>query len=146
MLTIVSWLMALVSVAAQPPGQPTPTSAAALDFEYFKTHVQPILVAKRPGHARCISCHAGRTPMPLQPLPRGGAWSDEESRKNFDAVGRMVVPGSLKSKLLVHPLAEEAGGDLFHSGGKHWSSQDEPEWQTLAAWVRGEKANSQKHP
>jgi hypothetical protein len=116
----------------------TTRESAPLDFEYFKTHVQPIFLAKRPGHARCISCHAGRTPMPLQRLSPGStSWTDEESRKNFESVRRMVVPGSLQSKLLVHPLATEAGGDLFHSGGKHWTSQNDPEWQTLAGWVRG---------
>jgi YVTN family beta-propeller protein len=44
----------------------------------------------------------------------------------------------LKSKLLLHPLAVEAGGDPGHDGGKHWTSQDDPEWQVLAAWVRGD--------
>jgi hypothetical protein len=39
----------------------------------------------------------------------------------------------------MHPLAEEAGGDQMHSGGKHWDSQNNPEWQTLAEWVRGQK-------
>ena len=45
---------------------------------------------------------------------------------------------SAASRLLLHPLAESAGGDPSHDGGKHWTSQDDPEWQTLAAWVRGE--------
>ncbi len=82
--------------------------------------------------------------MRLQPLSPGHAdWNEEESRKNFEAVRRAVVPGSLQSKLLVHPLAPEAGGDIFHNGGKHWSSQTDPEWQTLAAWVRGEKREKQ---
>jgi hypothetical protein len=40
--------------------------------------------------------------------------------------------------LLVHPLAEKAGGDFYHSGGKHWNSQNDPEWRTLRAWVLGE--------
>jgi len=32
---------------------------------------------------------------------------------------RVVVPGSVaKSPILTHPLAEKAGGDFFHSGGK----------------------------
>jgi hypothetical protein len=35
------------------------------------------------------------------------------------------------------PLAEEGGGTPFHPGGKHWQSQDDPEWRTLAAWVIG---------
>jgi len=47
------------------------------------------------------------------------------------------VPGSPESsRLLMHPLAVQAGGDEFHGGGKHWASRDEGEWQTLAAWVR----------
>jgi hypothetical protein len=113
-------------------------ATASLDYEVFKAKVQPIFLAKRPGHARCISCHSSGTPLRLQPLPAGATtWNDAESRKNFDAVKRVVIPGSLKSMLLVHPLAEQAGGDFFHNGGKHWNSQNDPEWQTLKAWVLG---------
>ena len=112
-----------------------PTAPASLDFDFFKTKVQPIFLAKRPGHARCISCHASGTPLRLQPLAPGStSWTDEESRKNFEAVTRFAA-GSLRSPLLRHPLAEQAGGDFFHSGGKHWDSQSDPEWQTLKAWV-----------
>jgi hypothetical protein len=120
-------------------GQPQP-EALALDYEFFKTRVQPIFVARRPGHARCVACHASGTPLRLQPLAPGStAWSEEDSRRNFEAVRRVVVPGSVKSRLLVHALAEEAGGDFYHNGGKHWSAQDDPEWQTLKAWVLGQK-------
>jgi hypothetical protein len=116
----------------------------SLDYEMFKTQVQPIFLAKRPGHARCISCHASGTPLRLQPLPPGRTmWNEEESRKNFEAVRRVVVPGSIKSMLLVHPLAEQAGGDFFHNGGKHWTSQNDPEWQVLKAWVVGSSRSEQ---
>jgi hypothetical protein len=116
----------------------------SLDFEMFKTQVQPIFLAKRPGHARCISCHASGTPLRLQPLPPGRTmWNEEESRKNFEAVRRVVVPGSIKSMLLVHPLAEQAGGDFFHNGGKHWTSQNDPEWQVLKTWVVGSSRSEQ---
>jgi len=129
-------VVAMVVVAAAWLGQaPAPPS---LDYEVFKTQVQPIFLAKRAGHARCVSCHSSGTPLRLQPLSAGTTtWNEEESRKNFEAVKRVVVPGSLKSMLLVHPLAEAAGGDFFHSGGKHWNSQNEAEWQTLKAWVLG---------
>jgi len=50
----------------------------------------------------------------------------------------------MKSLMLVHPLAEAAGGDRFHAGGKQWKSQSDPEWQTLAAWVRGETTGGTK--
>ena len=86
------------------------------------------------------------TPMRLQPVTAGHTtWSDEESRKNFDVVRRMVVPGSAKSRLLMHPLAENAGGDFYHNGGKQWSSQNDPEWQTVKSWVMGETMSSGRH-
>jgi hypothetical protein len=135
---IVALTLALAASAGQPPSKPS------LDFEMFKTQVQPIFLAKRPGHARCISCHASGTPLRLQPLPAGRTmWNEEESRKNFEAVRRVVVPGSIKSMLLVHPLAEQAGGDFFHNGGKHWTSQNDPEWQVLKTWVVGSSRSGQ---
>jgi hypothetical protein len=128
-------VLVLTSLAGLRGQQPPP---ASLDYDVFKTKVQPIFLAKRPGHARCVSCHASGTPLRLQPLAPGSTtWNDEQSRKNFEAVKRVVVPGSEKSMLLIHPLAEPAGGDFFHNGGKHWSSQSDPEWQTLKAWVLG---------
>ena len=135
-------IVILTLTAAAWAGQPP--APASLDFEMFKTQVQPIFLAKRAGHARCISCHASGTPLRLQPLRAGRTmWNDEESHKNFEAVRRFVVPGSLKSMLLVHPLAEQAGGDFFHNGGKHWTSQTDPEWQVLKTWVVG-KARSEQ--
>src|SRR5260370_25951570 len=86
---------------------PAPTAGVSLDYEFFKTRVQPVFLTKRPGHARCIACHGAGTPLRLQPLAPGSAtWNDEDSRRNFEAVRRVVVPGSLKSRLLVHPLTE----------------------------------------
>ena len=136
-------VLASVSVAS------AQTPAPALDFDFFKTRVQPIFLAERPGHARCIACHGSGTPMRLQPLATGRTtWTDEESRKNFDAVRRMVVPGSAKSRLLMHPLAESAGGDFYHNGGKHWSSQNDAEWLTIKSWVMGDTLVSaaERHP
>jgi hypothetical protein len=123
----------------------SPDGAPQLDYGFFKERVQPILLAKRPGHARCVACHSHGTPA-LQPLAPGAAvWTEEQSRLNFAAWKPFVVPGSpLKSPLLLHPLAKEAGGDRFHAGGKHWKSQDDPEWQTLAAWVSGRKIGDAK--
>jgi YVTN family beta-propeller protein len=137
------WLCLVTWPVASQQGVPSSATPAALDYEFFKSRVQPIFLAKRSGHARCISCHASGTPLRLQPLASGSsAWNEEDTRKNFEAVRRVVVPGSVKSKLLVHPLAEEAGGDFYHNGGKHWSSQNDAEWQTLKTWVLGQTASS----
>jgi hypothetical protein len=133
-------LLCLTALLAGALAQQRPASTPSLDFEFFRTRVQPILLARRPGHARCVACHAIGTPLRLQPLSPGATeWNEEQSRKNFEAFRRVVIPGDPRSRLLVHPLLEEAGGDFYHNGGKHWTSQDDPEWQTLRAWVLGAK-------
>jgi len=130
---------ATAALQAQGAGSP---AASTLDFEYFRTKVQPIFVARREGHTRCVSCHSKGTPMRLQELSSGATtWTEEQSRKNMQVVQARVIPFNLNSsKLLVHPLLAEGGGDFYHSGGKHWNSFLDPEWQTLANWVCGRKA------
>jgi hypothetical protein len=118
-----------------------PAPSSTLDYAYFKAKVQPLLLEKRPGHARCSTCHARSSNFRLQPLPAGRTtWTEEESRKNFEAAIRFVLPGVvLKSRLLTMPLAHEAGGTEFHPGGKHWETQSDPEFKTMADWVNGAK-------
>jgi hypothetical protein len=135
-LAIASWALAILGLLT--PQGSAPAGTASLDYDMFKSKIEPIFLAKRPGHARCISCHATGTPFRLQKLdPGASAWTEEESRKNFEAVKRVAIPGNAKSRLLIHPLAEDAGGDFFHNGGKHWQSQNDPEWQALKAWIMG---------
>src|SRR5689334_853619 len=133
LLVLAVFVACAASASAQQSAGPT------LDYEFFKARVQPVFTTKRPGNARCVSCHDSGTPMRLQRLPPGAAtWSEEDSRKNFELVKSRVIAGKPEiSKLLRHPLAESAGGDAHHDGGKHWSTKDDPEYQTLAAWVRG---------
>ena len=131
---------ATVMLRAQEGAAP---AASRLDFEFFKTKVQPIFLAKREGHARCVACHTKGTPMRLQALSPGATtWDEEQSRKNFQIVVPRVIPRNLtQSRLLIHPLEAEGGGDFYHSGGKHWNSFFNPEWQIMANWVCGRKAN-----
>lgn len=129
----------VVAAAQQSGASATPTQ---LDYSFFKTSIQPIFTAKRPGLVRCVQCHTHSTNsrLLLQPFAAGvTSWDEEQSRKNFETVARLVSPGKpTASRLLLHPLARPAGGDPFHAGGKHWDSQDAPEWRILAAWVRGQ--------
>jgi hypothetical protein len=113
------------------------TAPPTVSYEFFRDRVQPIFLAKRAGHARCVECHDNQTPR-LQELSQGAStWNEEQSHKNFDAWRQLIVPGDpMSSRMLMHPLAKEAGGDPFHAGGKHWKSQSDPEWQTLVAWVK----------
>lgn len=129
------------------PQQATAPPAPSLDYEVFKTRVQPIFLARRAGRARCYACHAlgageGNAPaaMHLELLSPGSTtWNEEQSRKNFEVVRTKVVPGNPRaSRLLIHPLRYEAGGDQSHGGGAQFLSANEPEWQIIAAWVRGD--------
>jgi len=53
---------------------------------------------------------------------------------------RLVNPGDPSgSRLLLHPLAPEDGGNVFHSGGRQFASKDDPGWKALADWVNGRK-------
>src|SRR5580698_3253244 len=76
--------------------------AQTLDFETYRTRVEPIFLKRRPGHARCAVCHeANNSAFRLQAIPpAGGTWTEEQSRKNFESVSHLVKPGDpLGSKL-----------------------------------------------
>ena len=132
------WLILFFMAWAQATPAPAPS---ALDYATYKAKIEPLLLEKRPGHARCVVCHSTGTNFRLQPLSPGQkAWTDEQSQKNFQMVSRFVLPGvPTKSRFLVMALAHEAGGVEFHPGGKHWQTQDDPEWKTMADWVKAAK-------
>ena len=111
--------------------------AQTLDYETYKKTVEPIFAKKRVGHARCVACHsASNNAFRLQPLAEGSTWTDEQSRRNFESVSKLVNPANPQaSKLLMHPLSHEAGGDEFHSGGRQFLSKDDPDWKAIAAWA-----------
>jgi hypothetical protein len=143
LLFLVAAFLALPPTAAAPAAQGSGNPAEKLlDFEFFRTQIQPIFLAKRDGNSRCYSCHSHGTPMRLQELsPGASTWNEQQSRQNYQIVLPRVVPRSLTyTRLLTHPLASEAGGTFYHSGGKHWTSILNSEWQTLANWVCGRKA------
>src|SRR5574341_969822 len=90
---------------------PAAATGQSLDYEVFKTRIEPIFLARRAGHTRCYACHAlgageGNAPaaMRLERLSPGSTtWNEDQSRKNFEAVSRKVVPGNpLASPLLIH--------------------------------------------
>jgi len=117
----------------------------SLDFAFYKSNVEPIFLKARSGHARCYACHSEANRIfHLEKLPPDAvAWTDEKSRNNFQSAIHLVVPGNpFLSPLLLHPLAPEAGGDAFHSGGRQFVSQNDSDWLALAEWVRGARNDS----
>jgi hypothetical protein len=115
-------------------------TAPKLDYGFFKSRVEPIFLTKRSDHARCYICHVeSNNAFHLERLSPGARdWTEEQSRRNFEMVSMLVNPGDPgTSRLLLHPLAPEAGGDVFHSGGRQFASKRDPAWRTLVAWVKG---------
>jgi hypothetical protein len=133
-------------LGAQAPSGSKPT----LDYEFFKTKVEPIFLKKRePDHARCYVCHetshhSGRDFFLERLAPGASFWTEEQSRANFQTVSKLVIPGNpMASLFVIMPLGPEAGGIAdTHQGGRQFRSQDDPDWKNMAAWVRGEKAAS----
>lgn len=111
--------------------------AQTLNYETYKKTVEPVFTKKREGHARCVACHsASNNAFRLQPLADGSTWTEEQSRLNFESVSKLVNRKNPQaSMLLTHPLAHEAGGDEFHSGGRQFLSKDDPDWKAIAAWI-----------
>src|SRR5213076_1720183 len=103
-------LLALVAAVAAAL-QAAPACAQSLDYEFFKARVEPIFLKKKPGHTRCYVCHAESiNAFRLEKLAPGAKfWTEEQSRRNFATVSKLVVPGNFSaSRLLFMPLAPEA--------------------------------------
>jgi hypothetical protein len=137
--------------AGAPASQEVSASMRALDFEFFKTRVEPIFLKKRVGHARCYACHgSGTGPQYLVKLSPGNTfWTEDQSRKIFQNVSGLVDRDDpMNSRLLIHPLSPFAGGDIafVHSGGRQFASKKDPDWQTMAEWVSGRKVASSPGP
>ena len=141
----VSSVTSIVAFTATLTLATTVESQQPLSFEVYRSEIEPIFIAPRGGHgpsiSPCATCHVtSGTPLKLAPLREredGSVyWTEVESRRNFSVVSRLVVPGQPeRSRLLLKALATEAGGAPFHVGGKFFSSQADPEWQTMAAWI-----------
>lgn len=136
------------SVATAQNSASSETQAQQLDYEFFKTKVEPVFLKRRSAdHARCYVCHQmghhGGGPLSLQMLLPGMTfWTEEQSRQNFETVSKLVIPGDPDRSLLLRmPLAPEAGGLAdTHQGGRQFASQDDPDWKNFKAWVMGAKA------
>jgi hypothetical protein len=116
--------------------------AEALDYEVFTRRIEPLFLGKRAGHAGCYTCHEeSNNAFRLEKLlPGANFWTEEQSRRNFETVSRLVTPGAPEeSRLLLRPLAPEAGGSAYHSGGRQFNSQSDPAWHAIADWVIGAK-------
>jgi hypothetical protein len=141
-LRVLSVVVAAGAVWAATSVSEVASQGKPLDYEVFKTRIEPMFLEKREGHVRCYTCHSeNNSAFHLERLSAGAkSWTDEQSRKNFQSVAGLVVPNDpASSRMLIHPLAPEAGGDLFHSGGRQFETKNDPAWKLLAQWAGAEK-------
>ena len=135
-------LAAVAAVAAARPAQVSAQGKPVPDFGFYRSRVEPIFLTKKEGHTRCVVCHEGASNnFHLERLgPGANAWTEEQSRRNFAMVQNLINPGDPETSLLtLHPLAPEAGGHAFHSGGRQFESRSDKDWETLVAFVIGAK-------
>ena len=139
------WLFAAACAVENPPAPP-----AALDVNYFRCDVQPVLAA------RCAfpACH-GSARRPLSIFAPGRmryqvGWdrptapiTQQELDLNFGiARGFTTTTATGKPWLLAKPLAPSAGG-YYHRAGDLFGSEDvflattDPGYQILASWIAG---------
>jgi hypothetical protein len=133
--TVLKWIRSL------PADKYVPPQVAPVDFQFFRSCVQKVFQNPREGHIRCSNCHnAGQ--IGFAPVPGEGRteWNEDEARRAFGVITRLIVPGNpVESRFLLKPLHPDGGGSYAHNGVRRWQSRDDPEWQMLAAWVRGER-------
>ena len=131
---LLQWIQSL-------PNEYVPAPEPEIDFEFFRACVQPVFQAGREGQIRCSRCHSsglnGFAPEPQ----RDNEWSDEEAERAYRLISRVIAPGNAEqSRFLLKPLHPDGGGAYTHNGPRRWQSRDDPEWQMLAEWVRGERS------
>src|SRR2546429_6663657 len=127
-------LLAATDLAkAVPPVRANQSDIAAqaqssLDFEAYRTRIEPIFLKSREGGVRCYDCHSAMTTrLRLERISEGSSsWTEQQSRRNFAVVSQLVTPTEpMKSRLLLHPLSPEAGGATTPTGGTFWELQDD---------------------
>jgi hypothetical protein len=140
---ILDWISAL------PAAEFTPAEAeVAVDFQFYRACVLPnVLSVGNYGQLPCTSCHAGGQAGFAPRDASGGALTEAQARQGFEMLQRLIVPGDPgRSRFLLKPLHPDGGGSYAHNGVRRWQNRSNPEWQTLAAWIRGELTGSECSP
>jgi hypothetical protein len=133
-LAVLNW------IASLPADRYVANADPPLDFEFFRSCVQPMFASPREGHIKCSNCHNAGA-LGFAPPPQDGkSWNDQEARRAFSTISRLIIPGNPEqSRFLLKPLHPDGGGSYTHNGPRRWQSRTDPEWQLLAGWVRGER-------
>jgi hypothetical protein len=136
--TVLKWIRSLPADRYAQGPQPQ------LDFAFFRSCVQRVFQNPREGQIRCSNCHGGGQ-IGFAPVPANGRpeWDEAEAKRAFNVIQRLVIPGNPEqSRFLLKPLHPDGGGSYAHNGVRRWPNRNDPEWQMLASWVRGQKTGT----
>jgi hypothetical protein len=134
---VLQWIEMLPVAQFTPPAEPT------LDFAFYNSCVQEMYRNPKYGQLSCVECHGGGFTGFAPNAANGVAWTEQEARRGFEAIQRLIVPGNpVQSRWLLKPLHPDGGGSYTHNGVRRWQSRDDPEWLKMAEWVRGERSGS----
>ena len=136
---ILSWINSL------PDDRFVPPAAPELDFAFYRSCVQEVFANPREGQIHCSECHGANGLDDFAPAPGDGrtVWNDEEAQRGFAKISRLIIPGNPEqSRFMLKPLHPDGGGIYAHNGPRRWQTRDDPEWQMLAEWIRGERTGN----
>lgn len=141
-------LVAAAGFAACDGRAPPPTQVPSLSYDRFVAEVEPLLVQG----CAFPACH-GNENRPMRVFgPGRHRWSaglpsdgfaEVEHQANFDRVRVFAAPTSAPlPDLLRKPLERSAGGaehgGVDRYGRNVYPDQDDPRWQALLSWARGD--------
>ena len=141
---ILDWIRALPAAEFTPADE-----EEAVDFQFYRACVHPGVLSVgrlRAAPVHVVSLQAARQGSPRS-APAVASLTDAEARQGFEVLQRLIVPGDPdRSRFLLKPLHPDGGGAYAHNGVRRWQNRSDPEWQTLAAWIRGEMTGSECSP
>ncbi len=81
----------------------TDAEALQVPFDYYRANIEPLFLRPRGypgstrGQAACVMCHVWQTKVRFSleeptETPNGGAWTEEQSRRNYEMVTRLSMP------------------------------------------------------
>lgn len=141
-LVFVSGMLLSVSTGCGTVDPGTEDGAGVLDYDLFKTAVQPVLDLRGCSQG---GCHYRDKSNPSSGGPGGSfrvfdcandSCSDDELRADYDSATGMSDPANpAGSKLLRKPLSEGAGG-IQHLGGDIFSDATDSDYLSLLGWIQ----------
>ena len=104
-----------------------PTDGATLQvpFDFYRQNIEPLFLRPRgypgstDGNAACVMCHVWQTSVRFSleeptETPDGGAWTEEQSRRNYEVVTQLVNA--------LRPRVQQVSTEAVGAGGRRAAS------------------------